>query len=242
MFIMLLFGYKQSLIFTTDCLTATLMDCMWTNTMKDMNKLLVNKEEHLNKENFSVQKKINVLEKKIEAVEKQIKEEEIKKNHEQAKEEKKKPNTKAPPPAKKKAIDVSNPLEKEKVELTADLEKSKENSVKYMEKLTKLRTYKEKFAGFVGNNNVLLELVDKLGERKFVKGKLDTKANTFLTDKGSYYLAMVIEKPEEESVLELVNIDGYCLRTLEEDEKAVEEDLNVLEKNKKDTKKKGGKK
>ena len=242
MFIMLLFGYKQSLIFTTDCLTATLMDCMWANTMKDMNKLLANKEEHLNKENFSVQKKITVLEKKIEAIEKQIKEEEMKKNQELAKDDKKKPNAKAPPPAKKKAIDASNPLEKEKAELTAELEKSKENSTKYIEKLTKLRTYKEKFTGLAGNNNVLLELVDKQGERKFVKGKLDTKANSFLTDKGSYYLAIVIEKPEEESVLELLNIDGYCLRTLEEDEKAVDEEQNVLEKNKKDTKKKGGKK
>ena len=36
-----------------------------------------------------------------------------------------------------------------------------------------------------------LELVDKTGERKFVKTKLMTIGNTFLTDKGSYYLAKV---------------------------------------------------
>lgn len=42
--------------------------------------------------------------------------------------------------------------------------------------------------------------------------------------------------------MELVSIDGYCLRTLEEDEKAIEEEQNILDKNKKDNKKKGAKK
>lgn len=241
MFILLLFGYKQSRIFTIDCLTATLMDCIWTNSLKDMQKTILQKEDILNRENNSIQKKISNLEKKIEIIDKQIKDEETKKNLEIAKEEKKKPNTKAAPPAKKK-IDTSNPLEKEKADLLTEMEKSKENSNKYVEKLTKLKVFKEKYANLASSNNISLELVDKLGERKFIKGKLETIATSFLSDKGSYYLAIAKENPEEENPLELVNIDGYCLRTLEEDDKAVDEDQNILEKNKKDTKKKTGKK
>ena len=143
---------------------------------------------------------------------------------------------------RKKKIDASNPLEKEKAEVQAEIEKTKENNNKYVEKLTKLRTYKEKYNNLANNTNVVLELVDKQGERKFVKGKLETIATSFLADKGSYYLALVKENPEEENPLELINIDGYCLRTLEEDEKAVEEEQSVLDKNKKDSKKKAGKK
>lgn len=241
MFIMLLFGYKQNRIFTTDCLTATLMDYIWANTVKDMQKLLVQKEDFLNRENSSIQRKIANLEKKIEGIDKQIKDEEHKKNMETAKEDKKK-GAKAPPPAKKKG-DPSNPLEKERAEVAAEMEKAKENSNKYVEKLTKLRSYKEKYLALASNEqNLNLELLDKQGERKFVKGKLESIASTFLTDKGSYYLALAKENPDEENPLELVNIDGYCLRTLEEDEKATEEEQNVLEKGKKDTKKKGGKK
>jgi len=237
---MLFFGYKQNRIFTIDCLTATLMDCMWANALKDMQKLLLQKEDMLNRESFQLQKKLNNLEKKYEGIEKQIKDEEAKKNAELAKDEKKKPGSKAPPPAKKK-IDASNPLEKEKAEVQAEMDKNKENNNKYLDKLTKLRGFKEKFTNMANNNNLVLELVDKQGERKFVKGKMETMA-TFLTDRGSYSLAIVKENPEEENPLELVNIDGYCLRTLEEDEKAMDEDQNILEKNKKDTKKKGGKK
>lgn len=242
MFIMLLFGYKQNRIFTIDCLTATLMDCIWANALKDMQKLLVQKEDLLNRENFSIQKKIANLEKKIEALEKQIKDEENKKNMEIAKDEKKK-GAKPPPPAKKKG-DPSNPLEKEKVEATAELEKAKENSNKYTEKLAKLKVYKEKYNDLANNTNISLELLDKQGERKFVKGKLDSIATSFISDKGSYYLSLVKENPEEENPLELVNIEGYCLRTLEEDEKATqEEEINILsDKNKKDSKKKAGKK
>lgn len=241
MFIMLLFGYKQNRIFTTDCLTATLMDCIWANALKDMDKLLLQKEDLLNRESFQQQKKLNNVEKKIEGIEKQIKEEEAKKQAELGKDDKKKQGAKAPPPAKKKP-DASNPLEKEKAEAQLEADKLKENFNKYQDKLTKLRGYKEKFKNLASNLNIGLELVDKQGERKFVKGKLDQYASGFLTDKGSYYLAVVKENAEEENPLELVNVDGYCLRTLEEDEKAVEDEQNVLEKNKKDTKKKAGKK
>jgi hypothetical protein len=40
--------------------------------------------------------------------------------------------------------------------------------------------------------------VDKTGERKFIKTKLEQEANTFLSDKGIYYLCTVTPGDEEE--------------------------------------------
>jgi hypothetical protein len=34
----------------------------------------------------------------------------------------------------------------------------------------------------------LIELLDRVGERRFVKTKLETQANTFLSDKNTYIL------------------------------------------------------
>lgn len=39
------------------------------------------------------------------------------------------------------------------------------------------------------NKAVVRELLDKTGERKFVKTKLDQYANTFLSDKTTYILS-----------------------------------------------------
>jgi hypothetical protein len=78
MFILLLFGYKQNRIFTIDCLTASLIDCIWTNCFKDMQKLMQTKEEIFNKELGNLQKKFSNLEKKLENVDKQLKDEEKK--------------------------------------------------------------------------------------------------------------------------------------------------------------------
>ena len=45
---------------------------------------------------------------------------------------------------------------------------------------------------------VYVELVDKAGERKFVKTKLDKQANEFLSDRGVYYLCTVKPDADEE--------------------------------------------
>ena len=37
----------------------------------------------------------------------------------------------------------------------------------------------------------IVELLDKTGERKFVKTKLDTHSNTFLSDKNTYIISQV---------------------------------------------------
>jgi len=53
MFILILFGYKQSKIFAIDCLTATLIDSIWATAMKEINSNLKAKEELLGKEKSS---------------------------------------------------------------------------------------------------------------------------------------------------------------------------------------------
>lgn len=47
---------------------------------------------------------------------------------------------------------------------------------------------------------VYIELVDKTGERKFVKTKLEQEASAFLSDRGIYYLCIVAPGADEEEV------------------------------------------
>ena len=58
-----------------------------------------------------------------------------------------------------------------------------------------------------------MELVDKTGERKFIKTKLEQEANAFLSDKGVYYLCTVTQGEEEE--VEALTHEGFALRTAE---------------------------
>jgi len=55
--------------------------------------------------------------------------------------------------------------------------------------------------------------VDKTGERKFIKTKLEQEANAFLSDKGVYYLCTVTQGEEEE--VEALTHEGFALRTAE---------------------------
>jgi len=45
MFIQIQFGYKQSRVFTIDCLTATLMDTIWAACLSDILALLTSGEQ-----------------------------------------------------------------------------------------------------------------------------------------------------------------------------------------------------
>jgi hypothetical protein len=58
MFIQVLFGYKQSKIFTIDCLTATLLDYIWATCIKEILKRYALREEEFAKEIVNHQKEI----------------------------------------------------------------------------------------------------------------------------------------------------------------------------------------
>lgn len=80
--------------------------------------------------------------------------------------------------------------------------------------------------------------MDKTGERKFIKTKLEQEANEFLSDKGIYYLCTVV--PGEEEEVEALTHDGFPLRTVEEDSTVGSEEVFAVKKD--DKGKKGGKK
>lgn len=83
-----------------------------------------------------------------------------------------------------------------------------------------------------------IELVDKTGERKFIKTKLEQEASAFLSDKGIYYLCTVV--PGEEEEVEALTHEGFPLRTAEEDAATGPEEVFSVKKD--DKGKKGGKK
>ena len=55
--------------------------------------------------------------------------------------------------------------------------------------------------GIIALGEINLELLDSVGERKYIKAKLTQQANEFLTDKLSYRLARTMPDPA-----------GICLR------------------------------
>lgn len=65
----------------------------------------------------------------------------------------------------------------------------------------------------VVNEQVYIELVDKTGERKFIRTKLEQEANSFLSDRGTYYLCTVTTAGEEEEV-EAITHEGFAMRTV----------------------------
>ena len=63
------------------------------------------------------------------------------------------------------------------------------------------------------------DFTDRAGDRKYLKTKMEEYANTVLAPKGQYSLVSITEEQE----VEPFSIDGYCMRTPEEDETYVEE-------------------
>jgi len=237
------------------------MDNVWNFCLKDMAKLMTTRDDMHNKEIQNQQKKMVAFDKRVQEIDKQLKEEEEKKKTEEAKalaaqaestkkdgkdskktdkKETKEPPKDQPKPGKKggKGEPVaSNPLEQEKIDIQKEMDKCKAVIDKYTLKLDKLKDMQNKY-NKIDPTNLQLELVDKTGERKYVKPKLMNIANTFLTDKGSYYLTKVNvpPQPEQEETVELLNIDGFSIRTIEEDEKYVDVPETII-KGAKDSKK-----
>ena len=77
MFILVLFGYKLSKIFTIDCLASSLFDCIWTTCTKDILKIYSSKEAQFLKEIIDRQKRVEKAEKRIEELDAKIKEDNL---------------------------------------------------------------------------------------------------------------------------------------------------------------------
>ena len=64
-----------------------------------------------------------------------------------------------------------------------------------------------------------IDLVDQSGNRKFIKNRAEDIASTFLNTRVAYQVAII----EENDSYQLFDIDGYCIRTVEEDATYIEE-------------------
>ena len=247
MFILVCFGYKLFKYYSIDCLTASLADAIWIGCIKETLKVLGMKDDIFTKEISQYSKRLVVAEKKFEIIlAKEKQQEDLQKSMEDPN-KKVDPKAKAPPkvapPAKKGAkggpeVQLTK-AEQERLNTETELEKCKAMGEKYTEKQLKLRDLRGKWTAYLDVTDVKIDIVDKLGERKYMNTKLDQIANTFLSDKGVYYQGKLFKDEAGEDDVELLNVEGFVLRTAEEDETAVEETGPTL---KKDDKKKKGKK
>ena len=69
----------------------------------------------------------------------------------------------------------------------------------------------------------LIELLEKEGDRKFMRNNLGKNGTELLRDRKAYVLAHIKKGPADEDVVENIVIDGFCMRTPEEDIKWEEE-------------------
>jgi hypothetical protein len=65
----------------------------------------------------------------------------------------------------------------------------------------------------------LIELLEKEGDRKFMRNSLQKYGNEMLRERKAYVLCHIKKGPSDEDLVENIVIDGYCMRTPEEDVK-----------------------
>lgn len=83
------------------------------------------------------------------------------------------------------------------------------------EKLELLKSSKERYVTVPKE----IDLIDQAGNRKFVKNRFEDTASSFLNTRVVYQVAII----EDNDSYQLFDIDGYCIRTIEEDATYVEE-------------------
>jgi hypothetical protein len=69
----------------------------------------------------------------------------------------------------------------------------------------------------------LVELLEKEGDRKFMRNNLGKNGTELLRDRKAYVLAHIKKGAADEDIVENIVIDGFCMRTPEEDIKWEEE-------------------
>lgn len=72
-----------------------------------------------------------------------------------------------------------------------------------------------------------MELCERTGERKYLKGALEQNATELLRERKAYVLCQVKRNDADEEVAENIVIDGACIRTPDEDAKWAEEQAEL---------------
>jgi chromosome segregation ATPase len=106
-------------------------------------------------------------------------------------------------------------LEAEKDEIRKQIAEIQAKKDKLNEKLELLKSYKEKYVTVPKE----IDLIDQNGNRKFLKTRSEDLASSFLNTRVAYQVAII----EDNDSYQFFDIDGYCIRTVEEDINYVEE-------------------
>lgn len=89
--------------------------------------------------------------------------------------------------------------------------------------MEKIKVAREKYDNITLSEKIIMELLDRAGERKFAKTKLFDQANSFLSDKNTYILSQIFL--DEEEKIEVCELEGFAIRACEDDEGVVDEPL-----------------
>lgn len=100
-------------------------------------------------------------------------------------------------------------LEAEKDEVRKEILEIQNKKEKLGEKLDLVKSSKERYSVIPKE----IDLADQNGNRKFVKNKLEELASSFLNTKTVYQVVII----EENDSYQLFDIDGFCIRSVEED-------------------------
>ena len=73
----------------------------------------------------------------------------------------------------------------------------------------------------------VIELNEKGGDRKYMRGSLDLVATELLRERKAYVLCQVLRNEQDEEYTENIVVDGACMRTPEEDIKWAEEQAEL---------------
>ena len=153
-----------------------------------------------------------------------------------AEEEKKAAAAKAKP-AKGKKGQVEEPEEQveETEEMKVEREKSEINA-ELQELRNMMKAFDEK-ATLCETNKALqleqaevpksIELNERTGERKHMRGSLDMVGTDLLRERKAYVLCQVLRNEQDEEYTQDIVVDGACMRTPEEDIKWAEEQAEL---------------
>lgn len=174
---------------------------------KNSNKKRASQEETKDqpKEQFLLQSEEITKEEAKSAIKKTVKKEEVKKGKKAVEEVKE---------LTPEEIKIQK-LEAQKEELRtqiADLIKRRDIIA---DKLKMLQTYQEKYQTLPNN----VDFVDPVGARKFLGGRIEDNASSILNNRTTYQLNII----DAENNAVPYDIDGFCIRTIEEDSTHVEE-------------------
>lgn len=106
-------------------------------------------------------------------------------------------------------------LEAEKEEVRKEIAEIQSRKERLYEKQDIIKNSKERYSLIPKE----IDLIDQSGNRKFVKNKYEDLASSFLNTRVVYQVAIL----EENDSYQLFDIDGYCIRTIEEDATYIEE-------------------